>query len=284
MAKRKTKIQPQKQNNYAALIDDINFVLESSRKISARSVNVLLTATYWAIGRKIIEYEQNGSDRADYGLNLLHRLSSDLFYKLGKGFSVDNLESMRLFYLAYSVVPISETLSRKSHALIPETSSRNLNLNLLVNSFPLSWSHYVMLVRRVKDEDARKFYETEALRSGWSVRQLDRQISSQFYERILLSKNKAAMLKKGEKPKPQDLTTAEEEIKDPYILEFLGLKDEYSESDFEEALINHLEKFLLELGSDFAFIGRQKRLRIGGEWYRVDLLFFHRRLKMPCCY
>ena len=279
MAKRKTKIQPQKQNNYAALIDDINFVLESSRKISARSVNVLLTATYWAIGRKIIEYEQNGSDRADYGLNLLHRLSSDLFYKLGKGFSVDNLESMRLFYLAYSVVPISETLSRKSHALIPETSSRNLNLNLLVNSFPLSWSHYVMLVRRVKDEDARKFYETEALRSGWSVRQLDRQISSQFYERILLSKNKAAMLKKGEKPKPQDLTTAEEEIKDPYILEFLGLKDEYSESDFEEALINHLEKFLLELGSDFAFIGRQKRLRIGGEWYRVDLLFFHRRLK-----
>ena len=202
-----------------------------------------------------------------------------MFYKLGKGFSVDNLESMRLFYLAYSVVPISETLSRKSHALIPETSSRNLNLNLLVNSFPLSWSHYVMLVRRVKDEDARKFYETEALRSGWSVRQLDRQISSQFYERILLSKNKAAMLKKGEKPKPQDLTTAEEEIKDPYILEFLGLKDEYSESDFEEALINHLEKFLLELGSDFAFIGRQKRLRIGGEWYRVDLLFFHRRLK-----
>ena len=279
MAKRKTKIQPQKQNNYAALIDDINFVLESSRKISARSVNVLLTATYWAIGRKIIEYEQNGSDRADYGLNLLHRLSSDLFYKLGKGFSVDNLESMRLFYLAYSVVQISETLSRKSHALIPETSSRNLNLNLLVNSFPLSWSHYVMLVRRVKDEDARKFYETEALRSGWSVRQLDRQISSQFYERILLSKNKAAMLKKGEKHKPQYLTTAEEEIKDPYILEFLGLKDEYSESDFEEALINHLEKFLLELGSDFAFIGRQKRLRIGGEWYRVDLLFFHRRLK-----
>lgn len=279
MAKRKAKIKPQKQNNYAALIDDISFVLESSRRISARSVNVLLTATYWAIGRKIIKYEQNGSDRADYGLNLLSRLSSDLSFKLGKGFSVDNLESMRLFFLAYSVVPFSETLSRKSHALIPETSSRNLNLNLLVNSFPLSWSHYVMLVRRVKDENARKFYETEAFRSGWSVRQLDRQISSQFYERTLLSKNKAAMLKKGEKSQPKDLTTAEEEIKDPYILEFLGLKDEYSENDFEDALINHLEKFLLELGSDFAFIGRQKRLRIGGEWYRVDLLFFHRSLK-----
>ena len=113
MAKRKTKVKPQKQNNYAALIDDIKLVLETSRRISARSINVLLTTTYWAIGRKIIEYEQNGSDRADYGLNLLPRLSSDLSSKLGKGFSVDNLESMRLFYLAYCAVSISETLSRK---------------------------------------------------------------------------------------------------------------------------------------------------------------------------
>ena len=151
--------------------------------------------------------------------------------------------------------------------------------NLLVDAFPLSWSHYVMLVRRVKDEQARKFYESETPRSGWSVRQLDRQIATQFYERSLLSKNKAAMLKKGEKPLLQDIVTPEEEIKDPFILEFLGLKDEYSESDFEEALIKHLEKFLLELGSDFAFIGRQKRLRIGGEWYRIDLLFFHRKLR-----
>jgi predicted nuclease of restriction endonuclease-like (RecB) superfamily len=131
----------------------------------------------------------------------------------------------------------------------------------------------------VKDLDARKFYETEALRNGWSVRQLDRQVSSQFYERTLLSKNKSAMLKKAEKPLREDLVTAEEEIKNPYVLEFLGLKDEYSENDFEEALIKHLEIFLLELGGDFAFIGRQKRLRIGNEWYRVDLLFFHRRLK-----
>lgn len=278
-SKRNIKIQFKKQNNYFSLVDDISFVLETSRKISARSVNVLLTATYWAIGRKIIEYEQNGSDRADYGLNLLPRLSSDLSSKLGKGFSVDNLESMRLFYLAYNAASISETPSRKSLTQIPETSSRILDLNLLVDAFPLSWSHYVMLVRRVKDESARKFYESEALRSGWSVRQLDRQISSQFYERTLLSKNKSAMLKKGEKPLPQDIVTPEEEIKDPFILEFLGLKDEYSESDLEEALIQHLEKFLLELGSDFAFIGRQKRLRIGSEWYRVDLLFFHRKLR-----
>ena len=151
-------------------------------------------------------------------------------------------------------------------------------MSILSKLFPLSWSHYVRLLT-VKDEQARSFYETEALRNGWSVRQLDRQISTQFYERTLLSKNKSAMLKKGAKPFPEDKVTAEEEIKDPYILEFLNLKDEYSENDLEEALIFHLEKFLLELGGDFAFIGRQKRLRIGDSWFRVDLLFFHRKLK-----
>jgi predicted nuclease of restriction endonuclease-like (RecB) superfamily len=112
-----------------------------------------------------------------------------------------------------------------------------------------------------------------------SVRQLDRQIASLFYERTALSKTKASMLAKGAQSRPEDRVSADEEIKDPYVLEFLGLKDEYSESDLEEALIRHLERFLLELGGDFAFIGRQKRLRIGGEWYRVDLLFFHRRLR-----
>jgi predicted nuclease of restriction endonuclease-like (RecB) superfamily len=119
----------------------------------------------------------------------------------------------------------------------------------------------------------------EALRGGWSVRQPDRQIASLFYDRAALSKNKTNMLTKGAKSLPEDSVSPDEEIRDPYILEFLGLKDEYSESDLEEALIRHLEHFLLELGGDFAFIGRQKRLRIGNEWYRVDLLFFHRRLR-----
>ncbi|MCX6142254.1 MAG: PDDEXK nuclease domain-containing protein, partial [Ignavibacteriales bacterium] len=123
------------------------------------------------------------------------------------------------------------------------------------------------------------FYESEAVRGGWSVRQLDRQVATQFYERTALSKNKEAMLKKGQKPQAGETLTPEQEIKDPYVLEFLGLRDEYSESDLEEALILHLERFLMELGGDFAFIGRQKRLRIGSEWYRVDLLFFHRKLK-----
>jgi predicted nuclease of restriction endonuclease-like (RecB) superfamily len=131
----------------------------------------------------------------------------------------------------------------------------------------------------VKNKHARAFYEAEALRGGWSVRQLERQIGSQFYERTALSRNKAAMLRKGAEQRLDDTVTPEEEIKDPFVLEFLGLRDEYSESDLEDALIRQLEKFLLELGGDFAFIGRQRRLRVGNEWYRVDLLFFHRRLR-----
>jgi predicted nuclease of restriction endonuclease-like (RecB) superfamily len=131
----------------------------------------------------------------------------------------------------------------------------------------------------VRSEQARSFYEAEALRGGWSVRQLDRQIGSQFYERTALSRNKAAMLRKGNEARLEDAVSPEEESKDPFVLEFLGLRDEYSESDLEEALISQLENFLLELGGDFAFVGRQRRLRVGDEWYRVDLLFFHRRLR-----
>src|SRR5207302_7138148 len=127
--------------------------------------------------------------------------------------------------------------------------------------------------------EARRFYETEALRGGWSVRQLDRQIASQFYERTALSRNKSAMLRKGSLASAEDSISADEEVRDPLVLEFLGLKDEYSETELEQALLRHLENFLLELGGGFAFVGRQRRLRIGGEWYRVDLLFFHRKLR-----
>jgi predicted nuclease of restriction endonuclease-like (RecB) superfamily len=232
-------------------------------------------------------------DRSEYyGDKLLETLSKDLHKKFGRGFSRQNIQLMKQFYEIYPLEKISQTLSGissenvnifqkpsgKSSSGIVHTLSAQSLLSELSNRFPLPWSHYVRLLS-VKDEQARKFYESETLRSGWSVRQLDRQISSQFYERTLLSKNKSVMLKKGEKLLSEDIITAEEEIKDPFVLEFLGLKDEYSENDFEEALIKHLEKFLLELGSDFAFIGRQKRLRIGGEWYRVDLLFFHRKLR-----
>jgi predicted nuclease of restriction endonuclease-like (RecB) superfamily len=212
-------------------------------------------------------------------------LSSDLTKRFGRGFGVDNLQRFRLFYLTWHPEEIYATLSRKSAAVKSETLSRKSGeppvsapLHELARRFPLPWSAYVRLLS-VRSEEARRFYEAEALRGGWSVRQLDRQIESQFYERTALSRNKASMLQKGARPNAGDALTPEEEIKDPYVLEFLDLKDEYSESDLEEALIGHLESFLLELGGDFCFVGRQRRLRIGDEWYRVDLIFFHRRLR-----
>ena len=148
----------------------------------------------------------------------------------------------------------------------------------IADQFPLPWSAYVRLLT-VNRPEARAFYDTEALRSGWSVRQLDRQIQSQFYERTALSKNKAAMLEKAAHAEPSDSMAPEEAIKDPFILEFLDLKDEYSESELEGALISHLADFLLELGDDFAFIGRQRRLRIDDNWFRIDLILFHRLLR-----
>lgn len=230
-----------------------------------------------------MEFEQGGKEHAARGQQLLKRLSADLGSRFGRGFSVDNLEQMRLFYQAYSSQHISETLSRKlgtdHDPAKSETASRNISLEQLATVFPLSWSHYVHPTRRARSIEERDFYEAEALRGGWSVRQLDRQISSQFYTRALLSRNKRAMLEKGSQPQPDDLVTPDEAIKDPYVLEFLNLKDEYSESQLEDALIHRLEDFLLELGGDFTFVGRQRRLRVGESWFRVDLLFFHRRLR-----
>jgi predicted nuclease of restriction endonuclease-like (RecB) superfamily len=264
---------------YPALLKDLRGLLESARRASARAVNALMTATYWEIGHRIVEFEQRGAQRAEYGAELLVKLSADLTRHFGRGFSPDNLESMRRFYRASPGAKISEAVSRKSPAPRSETASRISSSRALADAFPLPWSHYVLLLRKSRSPEALAFYHTEALRGGWSVRQLDRQIASQFYERTALSRNKAAMLTRGAAAKPSDTVTADEEVRDPLILEFLGLKDEYSEHDLEEALVHHLESFLLELGGEFAFIGRQRRLRIGDEWYRVDLLFFHRRLR-----
>jgi len=270
-------IKSPKISGYETILSEVAGLLESARRASVRATNTIMTATYWEIGRRIVEFEQRGGARAEYGKELLSRLSADLTARFGKGFSVDNLETMRLFYRAYSSLDIKDETS----SLPPksETVSRKFTAVDFTGRFPLPWSHYVLLVRRTKTPEGRAFYEAEALRGGWSVRQLDRQISTQFYERTALSRNKAAMLKKGAKALPEDTVTPEEEIKDPFVLEFLGLKDEYSENDLEEALIFQLENFLLELGGDFAFVGRQRRLRIGNEWYRVDLVFYHRRLR-----
>jgi predicted nuclease of restriction endonuclease-like (RecB) superfamily len=258
-------------------------VIEDARRTAARSVNAVMTATYWLVGRRIVEREQQGEARAAYGVALLERLATDLRRRFGRGFSVRNLRQMRSFYMAWSN---RQTLSAELDAggrrnlatAIRQTASAESAGSSLAVSFPLPWSHYVRLLQ-IDNPLARAFYETEALRGGWSIRQLDRQIDSQFYERTALSRNKVAMLTKGVRPRPQDHVTPEEQLKDPYILEFLDLKDEFSETEVEAALIRHLESFLLELGGDFTFLGRQRRLRVGDAWYRVDLLFFHRRLR-----
>jgi predicted nuclease of restriction endonuclease-like (RecB) superfamily len=191
---------------------------------------------------------------------------------------------MRAFYLGWEISP---TPSAKSQARVrgsPFTDVGELatlarpDFAAAAGAFPMPWSHYVRLLT-VENATARAFYEAEAIRGGWSVRQLDRQIGSQFYERVALSKNKAAMLTKGTAAKLEDGVTVREEIRDPYVLEFLDLKDEYSETDLEEALIRHLETFLLELGVGFTFVARQKRIRIGNVWYRMDLVLFHRALR-----
>ncbi|WP_233989814.1 PDDEXK nuclease domain-containing protein [Pectobacterium brasiliense] len=267
---------------YAGIHGGIVELLDAARQAAARSVNALMTASYWEIGRRIVEAEQKGRRRAGYGEQLMERLSADLTARFGRGFGVNNLESMRRFFLTYPQPEISQTVSGKlgdeSLTEKSQTVSRKFDLSELAQAFTLPWSAYVRLLS-VKDDHARRFYEAEALRSGWSVRQLDRQIGSQFYERTALSKDKAAMLVKGTVAKPEDAVTPNDAIKDPYVLEFLDLKDEYSESDLEAALIQRLEDFLLELGEGFTFVGRQRRLRIDQTWYRVDLLFFHRKLR-----
>lgn len=267
---------------YDRLLTEVAEVVRGARRAAAHSVNAVMTATYWLVGRRIVEAEQTGAPRAEYGKELVTQLSVDLTKRFGRGFGRRNVFQMRAFYLAYRDIvqtpsalaglgtqaQIVQTLSARFSPIPPEIVAR----------LRLPWSHYVRLLA-VKNDNARAFYEDEALRGGWTVRQLDRQIQSQFFERTALSRNKEAMLRKGAKAQPQDQVTPEEQLKDPYVLEFLDLKDEYSETQIEEALIRHLETFLMELGGDFAFVGRQRRLRVGDAWYRIDLLFFHRRLR-----
>jgi len=226
-------------------------LLEAARRSTARVINTVITTTYWNVGRRIIEFEQGGEKRAGYGEEIIARLAAGLTAKFGRGFSRVNLGQMKRFYLLWPNNVILQAVPEKSPGEIIQTPSE---ISSAHPRFALPWSHYVRLMA-VKTESARQFYETEALRGGWSVRQLDRQISTLFYERAVLSRDKAAMLTKGAKARLEDRVSA------------------------EEALLKHLERFLLELGNDFTFVARQRRLRIGDEWFRVDLLFFHRRLR-----
>ena len=232
-------------------------LLQSARNQVLRSVNQTMVITYFQIGKMIVEEEQNGKERAEYGKGVLKSLSGVLTKEFGKGFSVDNLENMRKFFLAYEK---SETLSRKS--------DKNI----------LSWSHYLKLMR-IEDIDERSFYEIESLKNNWSVRELQRQFDSALYTRLALSRNKDKVKELSEKglilEKPKDA------IKDPYILEFIGLPEhsEYSETDLEHEIIDKLEHFLLELGNGFTFVARQKRISFDDKHFRIDLVFYNRILK-----
>jgi predicted nuclease of restriction endonuclease-like (RecB) superfamily len=227
--------------------------------------------TYFEIGRTIVEEEQKGKERAEYGKQILKGLSEKLTAEFGKGFSVDNLENMRRLYLSYS---ISETPSRKSTTENSETLSRNFK----TPDFQLSWSHYLFLMK-VDNPDERKFYEIEAINNGWSLRELQRQFDTALFERLVLSRDKKGI--KELSKKGQIITKPNHTIKDPYVLEFLGLPEEtkYSETELEQKIIDKLEHFLLELGKGFTFVGRQVRFTFDDKHFRIDLVFYNRILR-----
>lgn len=262
---------PSRPKGYGEFLSRLSSLIDEGRRTAARQVNTVLIATYWFMGQRIVQFEQQGKLRAGYGEALLKRLSADLSVKHGKGFSKRNLEMMRKFYLLY---PITQTVSAQ---LMKRVGAFEQNRNLLIlrqigKMFPLSWSHYTLLMK-LETPEKRTFYESLSLKDHWSVRQLERQVQSMLYERTALSKRKRVVLEKAsEKP---IVIRPEDEIKDSYVLDFLGLRNEYSESDLEDALIEHLQHFLLELGLGFAFVGRQKRFVLDGYEYKMDLVLYH---------
>ena len=253
----------------AQFLNQIDILLQNARNSVKTAVNLTMVYTYYDIGRMIIEEEQNGVNRAEYGKYILNQLSAYLTNKFGKGFSVTNLKQMRQFYMIYSHDKIGQTLSDQFKGLSSVEPERK---------FVLSWSHYLQLMR-ITNVNERHFYEIEAMKNGWSLSELKRQFDSSLYERLALSKDKKAVARLAAEGQvvesPQDL------IKDPYILEFLGLPElpEYSETELESKIIDNLQKFLLELGTGFAFVGRQVRFTFDEEHFRVDLEFFNRLLR-----
>lgn len=246
-------------------------LLNIARKSVVHTVNKTMVHTYFEIGRIIVEEEQKGKTRAEYGKKILKELSEKLRKEFGRGFSVDNLENMRRFYLTYS---IPEKTSRKSTNKKSETVSRiSKNIN-----FQISWSHYLFLIR-IDNPEERKFYEIEAINNNWSLRELQRQFDTALFERLVLSRDKKGVKKLSKKG--QVIEKPEDTVKDPYILEFLGLPEEskYSETELEQKIIDKLEHFLLELGKGFTFVGRQVRFTFDDKHFRVDLVFYNRILQ-----
>ena len=235
-----------------SIYKEIKSILEQARNKVYKVANSTMVEAYWNIGRVIVE-KQGGNNKAEYGTALIKNLSKKMTKEFGKGFTVANLKNMRQFYLIF----------QKSYALRSE----------------LTWTHYRLLMR-VENENARNFYIEECIKSNWSTRQLERQITTLFYERLLSSKDKEKVSKEIFKLEPQ-IKKAEDIIKDPYVLEFLGLSENtnFLEKNLEQALIDHLQKFLLELGRGFSFVARQKRITFDGRHFYIDLVFYNYLLK-----
>lgn len=234
------------------IFEEVRKILQEARNKVYKATNNAMVEAYWNIGRIIVE-KQSGNEKAEYGTALLKNLSKEMTKEFGKGFTVANLKNMRQFYLTFP----------KSYALRSE----------------LSWTHYRLLMR-VENENARNFYIEETIKSNWSTRQLERQITTLFYERILSSKNKEKVSQEIYKLEPKK-NRPEDIIKDPYVLEFLGLPEniDFLEKNLEQSLINHLQKFLLELGRGFSFVARQKRITFDGRHFYIDLVFYNYILK-----
>ncbi|MBP7558585.1 MAG: DUF1016 family protein [Chitinophagaceae bacterium] len=238
------------EKKYNNLVQDIGQLLETGRSDVARQINTILVHTYWQIGQYIVEYEQAGDSKAAYGQKLLDRLSKDLTIRYGKGFSRSNLLYIRRFYLYFQK---RETLSHV-----------------------LTWSHYFEILK-CDNELEINFYVRQCEKERWSVRELKRQMKSMLFHRLALSTDKEGVLKLASQG--HEIQQAEDLIKDPFVLEFLKIPEQYLEGDLEEKLISNLQQFLLELGKGFAFVGRQYRIDIAGKHFRIDLLFYHRILK-----
>jgi len=237
---------------YQQLITQIGSLLQTGRQRAAQTINTILVQTYWHIGQHIVEIEQKGNERAEYGSNLLDLLSKDLTLSYGKGFSRSNLFQIRLFYIKFQKI---QTLSGQ-----------------------LTWSHYTEILKANSDLEIG-FYTKQCEHERWSVRELKRQMRSSLFERLALSKDKEGVLKLAREG--NIVETVDDLIKDSFVLEFLGIPEQhqYQENELEEKIITNLQQFIMEMGKGFAFIGRQYRMSIGGKHFHLDLLFYHRILK-----
>ncbi len=271
--------------SYQSLVDAIAQVHDAAQRQAAQAVNLGLTLRNWLIGYHIVEYEQHGQDRAEYGAKLLDTLSRDLRQRLGRGFARPNLFLFREFYLPYPIV--QSVIAQLGFALPAPPSVVFEPLEWQDDDYfaqlfrKLPWTHFIELIR-LDDPLKRAFYELEAMRQHWSARELKRQLGSLLYERVGLSHDKEGVLKLAQEGRINE--TPAEMIRDPYVFEFLGLKREelYTETQLDRALLDHLQEFLLELGQGFCFVARQRRVTFDNEHYYIDLLLYNRRPRCLC--